>query len=242
MSALREMQGRLQEAILAEDGAAVESRLPRGLATYRHAYRARLAAALRQGYPRLAQALDRPAFRRLADRYAREVPSRHFSIRWHGGALASLLRGAEADLGRMEWALGLAFDAADAAPIDPAALKGMAAEALFDLPLRLHPSTQVLSMSHAVGPWWESLAVAGTEAPSRVAPREHALIVWRQGLEVKWRTATSEEGEALVALHDAGSLAGACRVIPESTLKALGGWLALWVTEGLLVRTEDAPW
>ena len=231
---LRERQQSLQAAIVAEGAAAGDAFPARGLATYRHAYRARLAGALRQGYPRLAAALGRTAFRALADRYAHEIPSRHYSIRWHGGALASRLRGAEADLARMEWALGLAFDAADAPAVDAAAVEGMDAQALFELPLRLHPSTQVLSMSHAVGPWWSSLAAGGDRDARRVARRRHAMIAWRQDLEVKWRTATVEEGEALVALHDAGSLAGACGVLPESRLQPLGAWLACWLAEGLL--------
>ncbi|HSN20698.1 MAG TPA: putative DNA-binding domain-containing protein, partial [Usitatibacter sp.] len=115
MPSLHDAQRALQRAILA-DAPVAEGMLSAGSrpGIYRHAYRARLAGALAANYPALAAALGAAAFRELAERYARMHPSRRYSIRWHGDRLAEALDDERlADLARMEWALGIAFDAPD---------------------------------------------------------------------------------------------------------------------------------
>lgn len=226
MPSLREAQERLREAAVARSAHA-----DAGLEIYRHAYGARLAQALRSNYPVLAQRVGSEAFARLARRYLDLYPSRHFNIRWHGAHLWRLLDGAMADLARMEWALGIAFDARDARPLDRAALESTPLAAWGEMPLGLHPSTQVLPMSWNAGKIWE-----GAEEPRR---HDHALIVWRKGLQAHWRSATSAEGAALRALR-LGSLSAACLAVPEADADDVGAWFAGWVSEGLLVATGPA--
>ena len=98
-----------------------------GLDVYRHAYRARLAAALADNYTVLARALGDEAFDALAQAYIAAQPSRHPSIRWFGHELAGFMAQADDDLvphaslvdfAAMDWALRAAFDAADAPLLD----------------------------------------------------------------------------------------------------------------------------
>jgi Putative DNA-binding domain len=217
---LREHQEALRHAILGD------ATLDGGAEIYRYAYRARLEGALRQNYPALARRVGEDAFRDLARAYAREFPSRHYNIRWHGAQLWRLLDGAHADLARMEWALGVAFDAADAAPLDWNRLRREPLDAWAGLPLALHPSTQVLAMSWAVEPL--------REGTGEVYAHEHVLIVWRKGLQAHWRIAESAEGTALRALGSLGTLQATCEAMPDACIESLGAWLAGWVAEGML--------
>ena len=243
MPSLRDQQGMLQAAILAvEENAPILSRQrsPR-LAIYRHGYRDRLAGALRLNYPRLARLLGAEAFERIANDYARASPSRHFSIRWHGAELHRVLPDpALADLARMEWALGLAFDAADAAPLDGDLLARIPVAEWPGLRLGLHPSVSVLSMEWAVAATWEANrddTVAGAEAP-RAYP--HALLAWRKDLQAHWRIASVAEGAALLALGARGTLQETCEALAENDAVAIGAWFAGWIHEGMLVALEGA--
>lgn len=222
MRSLHESQARLRAAILAPAPHA-----DAGLEIYRHAYGARLAETLRKNYPVLAQRLGSESFTRLARRYADAHPSHHFNIRWYGGQLWRELRGAYADLARMEWALGLAFDADDAPPLTWDDMKSISVDAWPSVPLALHPSTQVLAMSWAAEGLWQ-----GASASHR--RHDHALLVWRKDLQAHWRIATRAEAAALRALRP-GTLADACLALGDADAGQVGSWLAGWIREGMLV-------
>ncbi len=238
MPSLRETQVALRGAILDEDEPAMRGGMPlAGLAVYRNAYRARLAGALRVNYPVLAQLLGDEGFRSIADAYARSHPSRSPSIRWHGADLARFLApGPRADLARMEWALGAAFDAADAAPLDAAFLRTVPVYEWQALRVALHPSVAVLRLSFAIEPQWEAIR-AGHEAPA-AQPDPHGLIVWRRGLDARWRIASLEESAALLALGRQANLEAACESLDEEQAESLGEWFASWTVDGLLVAAR----
>ena len=226
MRSLRELQRRMcgrvmSRARLAESGEEV----------YRYAYGARLAGALASNYPVLAQRCGEPEFSELARRYVARNPSHHYNIRWYGARLWRLLGGTYADLARMEWALGLAFAARDAAPLGPDRLKEVPVEAWGDLPVALHPSTHVLHMSYPAEKLWQ-----GVPEPQ---PRAHDLLVWRKGLQAQWRIADEGEAVALRALRQLGTLQRACEVLPEASAARVGAWFAGWVQEGMLTLWEQ---
>jgi len=239
---LREWQEELSTAILG-DGASTPSpfRMSHGpgLEVYRHAYRARLAGALRVNYPALSETVGRHAFLRIADDYARDHPSRSFSIRWHGAKLwRAFGDGPLGDLARMEWALGCAFDAADATPVDAQALSEIPVADWEFVPFAFHPSLQVLAMSWAVEAHWET--IRGGDLEDVAAPRrKHALLVWRKDLQAHWRTASVAEAAALRRLGRVGTVRRTCEGLDESGAAELGGWLAGWIGEGMLVRGEE---
>lgn len=220
MPSLRESQEAMRDAILA--GVRHEDA---GMEVYRYAYGARLVQTLRSNYPVVAERLGADAFVRIARRHVVTYPSQHYNIRWYGAHLWRLLDDGYADLARMEWALGLAFDAEDRATLTWEALKSTPVDAWADLPLALHPSTQVLAMSWGVAKMWED----GAE-PRR---QDHALLVWRKDLQAHWRVASHAEAAALRALR-LGTLASACAAIPEADAEQVGAWFAGWVSEGML--------
>ena len=236
MPSLREQQRRLASVLL-------DQTLPEfapGAGVYRHAYRARLEGALRVNYPALAQVLGAQAFREIANGYAASHPSHHASIRWHGEQLHSSMPTAPLkDLARMEWALGLAFDAADAPAADVAAMSRVQPARWSSLPLALHPATQVLAMDWAIERLWESARGNTEDSLPEPQRHRHALLVWRMDLQAHWRVASEEEGRALQALATCGTLVGACAGVEPARAETIGGWFALWIRDGLLAQAQD---
>lgn len=254
MTALIRLQHQMRRAIAGEPDAAEGLLRARAggslLRVYRHAYRARLVAALRDNFGTLPRAMGDEAFDALAAAYLDRHPSRHPSIRWFGDRLVEFMRerdelvphAAFIDLARMEWALRGAFDAADAPLLSRDTLAALPPDDWPGLRLRLHPSVQRLQMDWAVEPAWKALQDEAADDPDLPEPAAlpHTLIVWRPRLDTRWRSA----GSALeVVLLDAVQQGEPFSVLCERAASAVGDDAAVpqvvrllqqWVDEGLL--------
>jgi len=221
---------------------------PARLDVYHHAYRARLAEALRSNYPVLHRVLGDEAFHELAIAYLADHPSRHPSIRWFGDRLpawAALHPGALphpslVDLAAMEWTLGLSFDAADAMPL---AFDDLAALPAGDWPeasFAAHPSVALLSLQWAVEPIWRALTEDENASSEEPQEQAHTLLVWRQGLDTRWRSMDGEEAGALACCLRGDPFASLCEHATATQGEAAPAWMASalrrWVDDGLLVR------
>jgi len=247
MSSLQAQQQALQRAILGAGDGGV-SPLP-GLEVYRHAVPARLTAALRDNYLVLHRAMGDEDFDALANAYLQRHPSQRPSIRWFGHRLAEFMADWEplahpalADMARMDWALRDAFDALDAQ-----ALHGLTS---LDERTRfaLHPSVRLVTLEWAVEPAWRALRLAITQEseddPELPEPEEqtHTLLVWRLGLEVRWRSLDALEADLLSALQEEGAdfaalgERAAAHVGEEAAPAALVQALQTWLAEGLLLQ------
>lgn len=214
---------------------------------YAHAYRARLAEALRSNYPVLHRALGDDAFDALAQAYLAAQPSRHASIRWFGDTLESFARGpgeallphpALRDLIRLEWALCLAFDAADERVLEGSELAQVAAERWPGLVFAAHPAVRLIRLEWAVEPTWRALNEQPDAETAPPEPAPHATLVWRQGLAPQFRSLEAGEAAALEQL-----IAGACfgRMCEHAAGEAgddaavrVVAWLQRWVVDGVL--------
>jgi len=226
-----------------------------GLEVYRHAYRARLAAALADNYTVLARALGDEAFDALAQAYIAARPSRHPSIRWFGHELAAFMAAADdelvphaslVDFAAMDWALRGAFDAAEAPLLDMATLAALGPDDWAGLVLRLHPSAQRVTLNHAIEPAWRVLREwepeSGTDQPElpEPVPHEHVLLAWRQAGETRWRSLEPLEAALLQAVAEAAPFALLCERAaaelgdPEAAAPAVIGALQRWLADGLL--------
>lgn len=215
---------------------------------YRHAYRARLTEALRNNHPVLHRAMGDEAFDDLALGYIAAHPSTQPSIRWFGHALAQHMAGlpqaqtphpALVDLARMEWALGLAFDAADASALERAALAALPPERWTTHCLRCHPSVQCLDLQWQVEPLWQALTRDADDQAEAPAPAEHTLLVWRQGGGPRWRSLATPEAVLLRATLSGQSLADLCSLAAEHGGAKQGpatvaATLHQWLVDGLL--------
>lgn len=257
MSSVQQQQRQLAAAI--RDGAEATGLLAgdfaTGLEVYRHAYRARLLAALADNYTVLARALGDEAFEALGRAYLDARPSRQPSIRWFGHELAGFMAAADAalvphpglvDFARMDWALRGAFDAAEAPPLDPATLAALGPDGWADLVLRLQPHVQRVTLTHAIEPAWRVLREwdpesgdAQPELPEPVA-HEHVLLAWRQGLETRWRSLEPLEAALLDGVAAGAPFALLCERAAEllgaadAAAPAVVGALQRWLADGLL--------
>jgi hypothetical protein len=214
---------------------------------YHHAYRARLIDALRSNFPVLHRVLGDEGFADVALAYLADHPSRRPSIRWFGDALpawladhpAALPHAALADLAAMEWALGLSFDAADAAPIAFAELAALPPARWPAVRFAAHPSVAMLDLAWAVEPIWQALTRdenASSEAPK---PLDHRLLVWREDLATRWRSVEADEAQTLTACLVGEPFAALCEqaaaVHGDGAAAWVAGALRRWVDDGLLV-------
>jgi hypothetical protein len=246
----------------ASDEAAPALLRPSGhLAVYQNAYRARLASALRDNHSVLHRALGDEAFDALAQAYIEAQPSRQASIRWFGDQLAPFMaarpdlvpHAALIDIARMDWALRTAFDAADAAPLRLQDLGALAPPDWLALSFRWHPSVQLLALDWAIEPVWHVLQrhdpASGEEAPPMPAPQAltHHLLVWRQGLETRWRSVDTQEAWALGAVSAGTRFGELCGGLAEAAgdeaqaAAMAAGLLGQWLMEGLLVGRSPGP-
>jgi Putative DNA-binding domain len=229
------------------------------LRIYRQAYAARLTAALRDNFGVLPQVLGDAAFEALALAYLEAHPSQRPSIRWFGDRLPGFMAARDdlvphpaiVDLARMEWALRGAFDAADAPVVlGVAALAALPAEAWPSLVFESLPSVQLMALGWSVEPVWRALqgTAPDDEALELPEPQAHAhhLLVWRQGLETRWRSLDvgaarllkgALQGETFGTLCEmAAAEVGSAHAAPHAA-KALRGWL----DDGLFSGWRAAP-
>jgi hypothetical protein len=262
MNALAEQQRALKRAIVGPPhDAAHLLRIDAGreplLRIYRQAYTARLIGALRDNFGVLPLVLGDEAFEALALAYIEAHPSQRPSIRWFGDRLPEFMAAhddlvphpAMTDLARMEWALRAAFDAADASPIDATALAGVPGDAWPSLVFEPLPSVQLLALGWNVEPVWRALKDADPNAaPELPEPQanQHTLLVWRQGVETRWRSLDGADAKALAAVLAGESFGALCAVAAadvgeaQAALQA-AGVLRHWLDDGLIGGWRIAP-
>jgi hypothetical protein len=250
MTALPTLQGEFQDYLLDRPNEFVQ-RVKRSskaneaalLNIYRNAYSAGLVEVLGNDYPALKAMMGEAAFAQMARRYVAAHPSHYPSARWVGGELAAFLRvdpagEAKPDLAEMaqfEWAQGGAFDAADSEPFGFEKLATIPAEAWPALRFSFAPSLRRLTLAFDVPALW--LAVnegkAG-EQPLIAAPRVAEWLIWRVGLEVRFRPIEPEEAWAIDAAKHGSDFAALCEGIcrwvdaEQAAFKAaelIKGWL-----------------
>lgn len=219
-----------------------------GLAIYHNAYRARLLEALRGDYPAVHGWLGDEQFDALAGAYIAAHPSRHFSLRWLGAELASFIETylvpAQAaplgELARLEWAFGLAFDAAEAEPLTLAQMASLPAEDWPSLQVRLLPSVQWQLCRHNSLALWRANKAQDAFPASTALEQAQVCLIWRHGLISQYRSLESDEAAALHGMAVAGwSFAELCAHLhqlgQEAPLQA-ATWLRQWLGDGLLQR------
>lgn len=222
------------------------------LAVYTEAYGARLTEALEHNYPQLARLLGTQQFAAMARLYIRAHPSAHFSIRWFGAELATFLscvspyaeRALLSELARWEWAMTLAFDAADAPLFTRAMLEQCPPEEWGALRLITHPSMQLLSMLTNAPQVWGALSRNETPPPEtrNSVPRE--WLLWRRGVDTMFRSLEDAEACALRVAGAGESFGAMCEMLAaelgeEQAPAEAARLLARWLADELLCATSQ---
>jgi len=223
----------------------------RRLGVYADAYRSRLVEALGNDYPALQGLLGESGFARMMREFIAAHPSRHPNLRWYGGELADFLarsarwrrRPLLAELARFEWALGLAFDAADAPAVTVEAVSRVPASAWPAMRLRLHPSVRQIRLRTNAPRIWRA-ASKGHKPPATAAQNRPApWLVWRKGLTPCYRPLPDDEARALELAargRNFAALSVALRrfVGEERAALLCAQLLRSWLNEGLVCGIE----
>lgn len=223
----------------------------RRLGVYAEAYRLRLVEALGNDYPALRTVLGEAAFDDAMRAFIAAHPSRHPNLRWYGGEMAGFLARAPrwrrrpllVELARFEWALGLAFDAADA-PL--ASAEDVARVPPGDWPglrLRLQPSVHMLALRSNAPQVWRTAVDGGKSSPALRRRGRTAWLVWRKGHEPFYRAVAPAEAWALGAAargRNFATIAGGLRRHAGAKGAALAAaqFLHNWLAEGLVAGIE----
>lgn len=210
--------------VVGPDGAAA----PRRFGVYRNNVVHGLIQGLRDTFPASEALIGADGFTLLARRHAlHRPPSSPVLMEWGGDFPAEIEAEAElapwpflADVARLEWAEVEATHAAEATPIGPEALAGIAPEDLGRVRLELHPSLRVVVSAHAVvSILADTRGLLGEDAAVDPRRAEAALVV-RPDAEVEIAAVTPTEARLVVALG-AASLAAATEIVPDADLGAV---------------------
>lgn len=216
------------------------------LDVYANMYFFRLLDVLRDDYPNLVKLLGDAHVHNLATDYLAACPSVSPSIRHVGGRLAEFLAGHDlgrrfpgaADLARLEWARGLAFDAADAGELAAGALSAIPSERWGRLRLELSPSFRIASLATPAHTLWQALE-RGDEPPV-LEPAATEVLVWRRGFTVYHRPAGGEEAALLRGIQAGTRFGEVCEQLAaargdgDAAVLAAFRLLSTWVEQGLL--------
>lgn len=255
--ALTDWQQDLAAAVLAPAPPAAAPFAARGLAVYHEAYRLRLLEVLGADYPVLARLVGAQAFRALACGYIESHRSTHYSVRWYGQAFARhVLRHAArderrvlAEIARLEWLLGEAFDAADAALVGPEALGSLAPAAWPGARLRLHPAVRRLRVHARTLVCWQWARDEGArEGRPSLSPAEDEtwsmLLVWRAERRVQYRVLDHTEAQVLRHALSGADFATICAALamqyaavelPAVIARLFAAWLASGLVSAVTV-------
>ncbi len=221
------------------------------LRIYADAYRLRLLEALETDFIALRAALGCEAFESMGRAYIDAYPSDHYSVRYFGRHLARFLAdsapyGAQpvlADIARFEWAMTDAFDAPDADVASVADMAAVAPENWPTLRFTLHPSLQRIELQWNASAIWH--AADKDEVPPDPVQSEFPVgwMIWRQGLQIYFRSLSVDQAWMLDALRSSQSFAEICEGLTEwidaqHVALHAAGLLKQWFEDGLISQVR----
>ncbi|GLQ88019.1 DUF2063 domain-containing protein [Dyella flagellata] len=241
------------QAVLAEkaqpppilrDGGVADARSR--LEVYRHGYRARLRDALQAEFAGL-RSMAGARFGGMLDKYICAHPSEHYNIRWYGAGLAAFLDYAHpwrerphfADMARLDWAISVAFDAADEASVSAADLAAVPPDAWPRLQLSWQRNLHVLDCRCNA----EAFRRAADQDQPRPRLRKFAqarqILVWRKDTTVHYRCLDEKEWQVLSAAIRGETFAALCEWMAAhhggtAAIPHMVALLQAWLAAGLI--------
>jgi hypothetical protein len=218
---------------------------------YTEAYRLRLLEALSADYPALKDYLGDDDFNSLGRAYINALPSDHYSIRWFGRHLPLFLKESAlynqqpglTALATFEWALSIAFDAADCVSTDHHQLAAIEPSLWPLLRLHFHPSLRRINLHYNAPQVWQAFN-QNNPLPAFLENQEkEAWIIWRHKLKLLYRSLTFQEAFCLDAFMQGQCFSEVCTglcVWVEEDRVALNAasFLQAWVRDGWIVDVD----
>jgi hypothetical protein len=221
------------------------------LELYHRQYWYRLLDSIAEDFPALRRLLGDEAFWRLMEAYLEARPPVSFTLRHLGAGLADFIAERADDvphaihaeeLTRLEYALCLAFEAGEAAAVDPAELRQGR--------LALQPHVQLLALRTNADSLWR--AAGRGRRPAKLRPPSTSpsrfVAVFRHDFGLHVERIPRAAFAILSAIRELGSLALAIARAAEAQglLRArdasrVGVWFGLWSARGWLARPLSPP-
>jgi hypothetical protein len=259
VSALRELQHRFQDYLLAPQAGVVDDQIVGDelanarfrLNIYAQAYRLRLIEVLADNDPALHTLLGDGQFDALARAYIDAHTSTHPSIRWYGAAMQDFLACTDpwqaqpllSEMAAFEWALRAAFDAADAPPATIESLAAVDPSAWPVMRLRFHASVARMDLQWNTPAVWKAVD-AGEDPPEpERAGNPVAWVIWRRDLRQYFRSLSVDEAWALDAARLGRPFEEVCEGLCEwidtgHVALHAAGLIKRWVADGLIIGVE----
>ncbi len=221
------------------------------LAIYANAYRLRLLEALDSDFSALHTLAGDTLFEQLGRAYIDTHPSTHYSVRYFGRNLSRFL--AEfppynetpvlAEMAALEWALSLAFDAADDPLSSEVEVAELPAAAWPGLRLRFHDSVQRLDFRWNVPELWTAIDQQHAPEPPRATARPRPWLVWRRELQSYFRPLGAVEAYALDGFMAGADCASVCDALcddlePDQVGLQIASYLKSWLQAGLITAIK----
>lgn len=157
----------------------------RRFAVYRNNVVAGLAGALAEGFPICLRLVGEEFFQAMAQRYVRLSLPRTPMLFEYGEDFADFVSEFEparslpylADVARLEYALGRAYHAQDAAPLSLDSLRSLPLQLLEAATVSFHPSTQVVPSPYPIVSIWRANMAPDPPRILRLSHGEDALVV-----------------------------------------------------------------
>lgn len=192
---------------------------PRRFAVYRNNVVAGLTATLTDAFPAVCRIVGAPFFRAMARAYlSAEPPASPILLDYGAGFPAFVARFSPAaslpylpDVARIERAWTEAYHAAEAEPLDPAALASLDPDRLPRLRLHLHPSLRVVRSALPALTIWRMNVADGVPAPVDLASGGEDTLVLRAAAEVEVRSLPGGGAGFLAALGAGGTVTESVR-------------------------------
>ena len=223
----------------------------RRLAIYHDAYRLRLHDALSEAYDKTHRYVGDDLFAELSNGYIAAQPSRYRNLRWYGDGFSEFVAQAlpdypaVAELAAFEWALGLAFDAADAHVLNAEDLRDLDDDAWQEIGFDLQPSVQFLSMQSNAAAIWLALEQEQTPPDATISTTATQWLVWRKNLQPHFRSLDPHEAQALQEIRRGECFSAVCEntagnAQQEITVQ-IAGWLQNWLGDAVLASVLYMP-
>lgn len=175
-----------------------------------------LVKALEAAFPVVARLMTPPLFRATARTYVERHPPRRPQLSVYGDRFPAFLAPLGparalpclADVARLEWARVEALFAADAPPLAPEALTGVAEAEAPSIVFLPHPSLRLVASPHPIQAIW---AATQSEPPARVDPAAggETVLLLRRGAAVTTEVVSPAEAAFLSTILKGRALAEA---------------------------------
>ena len=234
VTAVLDPQAAVPQGLRNPDGGQARKRFD----VYRNNVAVGLTEALETAFPIVRRLVGDNFFRAMAGVYLRKHPPKSPLMMFYGDAMPAFLRRFEPaksvpylpDIAALELALRHAYHAADATPIDTAALATLTPDALMTTRMRIAPAVQVITSDYPIHAIYRANTLV--DAPRPVMQPEAALIT-RPGFDPEIHLINTAAANFITGLA-AGQPLGQTLATAGDTFD-LGATLGLLLAQGAVI-------